>query len=159
MSFPSEANIPDTSFRQIDHGKYSAAHAWLFCPPFNVLDLTIQLQPYTLGEVNYLPKFVANQVNVIGTPKLSDIASPLAIKYFGMYQVQSRYKELLRLQKVIITQEFTVGKTLFRYIPLAITVADIPLKGFKNLELDGLYPYDFFIKNIKDEVPLGFNNA
>lgn len=154
MMFPTESRLKDTSFWQFDEGNYEAAHAWLFCPPFNVLDLTIKHQSYRSKEANYLPEYVANQVKTIGSPKLSDVASPLAEATLGQVRMKAMFNEALRFQKVIRTLEFTAGKTKFRYVPMAMGLSLEPLEEFRNLELDGLYPYDFYIKNIRNEVLL-----
>lgn len=152
MKFPSEANIPDASFWQIDVGKYEAAHAWLFCPPFNVLDLTIKHQPYTLEEAKYLPIFLVNEVKTLGIPQLSDVASPMAIAYLGKVAIEDQFNKLLRFQKIINTQDFNVDRTVFKYIPLAMGLSEEPLEQFKNLKLDDLFPYDFYLKNIKNKI-------
>jgi hypothetical protein len=154
IMFPKESKLADTSFWQFDVGNYEAAHAWLFCPPFNVLDLTIKYQSYRSKEVNYLPAYVVNQHNTIGKPKLSDVASPLAVVAFGKVKMNVMFNEVLRFQKIIRTLEFMVDNTKFRYVPLAMGLSLEPLEEFKNLKLDGLYPYDFYIKNIKNKVTL-----
>lgn len=154
MSFPSEANIPDTSFWHIDLGNHSAAHAWLYCPPFNTLDLTVRHQPYTKNEIKFLPAFIANQVKTIGVPKISDIASPMAISYFGKVKIKDNFDKIIKFQEVIGTYEFQVDKTVFRYIPLGMGLTEEPLERFQNLKLDGLYPYDFYVENIKNKVSL-----
>jgi hypothetical protein len=154
LMFPIESKLKDTSFWQFDVGNYEAPHAWLFCPPFNVLDLTIKHQSYRSKEVNYLPEYIANQTKVIGIPKLSDIASPLAEAAFGKVRIKVMFNEILRFQKVIRTLEFKVNNTKFRYIPIAMGLSLEPLEEFRNIKLDGLYPYDFYLKNIKNEVIL-----
>lgn len=151
--FPEKAKLKNANFWQIDVGNFEAAHAWLFCPPFSVLDLTVKYQPYNSNEVKYLPKYVANRVMSIGKPILSDVASPVAELAFGKTLLISKFNEYLRFQKVINTLDFTVSNTKFRYVPIAMGLSSEPLEQFRSLKLDGLYSYDFYIRNIKDAVP------
>ncbi|AXJ91131.1 hypothetical protein DKP84_18910 [Acinetobacter pittii] len=46
INFPNRANLPQTHFWAIDTGDFTAPHAWVYAPPFNVIDLTLKYQHY-----------------------------------------------------------------------------------------------------------------
>ena len=149
MKFPSESNLDNVSFRQIDVGNYAAAHAWIFSPPFNVLDVTIKYQHYSNNEINYLPDYLASEDNTPGIPLITDIISPIALSVLGKFSAEEEFKKILGFQEVIKTVEFVKDHTTFRYIPLGMGLSDEPLEKINNIRFDGLYPFDFYMKKIK----------
>lgn len=45
----------------IKHGEPIPGHAWLFCPPYKIIDLTIKYQPYFEGEEAFLPDYILQE--------------------------------------------------------------------------------------------------
>lgn len=76
ISFPNGSGIGDRFFWSIDHGEFSAGHAWVVAPPFGVIDLTIKQQERDSKELKYLPEFIMSEVLTPELATVEDIISP-----------------------------------------------------------------------------------
>ena len=76
ITFASTSRIPNRYFWSVDQGDFVAGHAWVFAPPFKVLDITIRQQGHTRHEREYLPDSVLAESPSRSKPAVADIISP-----------------------------------------------------------------------------------
>ena len=124
--FPVSANIQNMFFWHFDihpQGKPVPGHVWCYCPPYEIVDLTIRQQLYECGQENYLPAYILNEHGEPFLETMTEVYSP-------------EYRELLKTQGVKIEQyanqnpnfrtymnplQCTFKNTKNRYIPYSFT--------------------------------------
>ena len=58
ISFPESSKIKPTYYWSFDTGRFEAGHAWVFAPPYKVIDISIKQQKQPENELEYIPNFV-----------------------------------------------------------------------------------------------------
>ncbi|MCS2153246.1 hypothetical protein MUU49_11790 [Scandinavium goeteborgense] len=159
IEFPKKSNEETTYYWSIDNGEFIAGHAWVFAPPFSIVDLTLRQQPYTGTKRNYIPEIimVKNATKTIST--IEDIISPevrILMKAQGMpkhLMLQYCASEMNLIQETFPAQLIELNETKFKYSPIAVHASTDSLPGMKNMMFNGVYPYDMYKKVIKGNVP------
>lgn len=152
ISFPNGANLPQTHFWAIDTGDFTAPHAWVYAPPFNVIDLTIKYQHYQKNEADYLPNYFIGKSNERYHPQISDIYNPIIVKTNDKKLIENHLNQIIKFQKYIYSTGYTSDGTKLKFIPIATGISDVSLEKIQNIKFDNLYPYDFFKKNILHKI-------
>lgn len=147
--------IGSTNFGPITFGdsQAMAAHAWVYAPPFEVIDLTIKQQPYPEKEIlKYLPGYVIEKFYASGKCEPEDFFDRSALSKFisvkgrmpkmsDVYQIDSGIKKgVLDFRSV----EFLIDKTKLTYLPIAGIFPDLPLETMANLILSGKKPFEIY---------------
>jgi hypothetical protein len=78
INFPRSSRIRTRYFWSADHGDFVAGHAWLFAPPYTVVDIAVRQQPYRSKEKRYIPERVLTTNDVPVPVDTDDIVSPSA---------------------------------------------------------------------------------
>lgn len=142
MKFPPEAKLEDRYFWSVDFGEFSAAHAWVVAPPFNVVDVTIQQQPFFKDEGKWLPPYIFQSDYKVCQINEWDIISPDARRMMKMQGIRGNllqntkenWKEFVSVFKPNMV---TVGELSLKYIPAGIAAPDEPLERVGTLNLSG----------------------
>ena len=154
LKFPDNTNIPDAYFSTFDEGVYSAAHSWLFAPPFKVIDISIGLQKYNHGESNYLPKYVLEEnvrdISVTPIDLINPKMLPLGVS------MHSALDEVLRLNPIIkdFMDDFPPfevqnKKSSISYFPIKANASDGEMDQLKCISFSGKSTLEVYLKIIK----------
>lgn len=155
VSFPNDSGIGDRYFWSIDHGEFSAGHAWVVAPPFGVIDLTIKQQERDYNESKYFPEFIMAEELSPDLAKVEDIISPevrqmLQLQGLNSHNMISKINPVL--EKVLETFKsgsLIEGNTKFKYIPVAFGAPDCPLEDMVGISTDGMSAIEMYTKLVK----------
>lgn len=155
INFPSSSSIGPRYFWSVDHGQFVAGHAWLFAPPFTVVDITVKQQPYESEEALYLPDKVLSEDRTPVAVETNDIVSPSARREMlahgvpsGMHlSVAARYVPEIFAALTPIRVQSTQGAML-KYAPVAIHAPDCSLEAMRNIKFGNLWPGELYKRRI-----------
>lgn len=116
-------------------------HAWVFAPPFHVVDVTIAAQRWFPEERPFVPKVVVTQFKARMQPEISDIiAARVQPELRGraswgkkdlIYEVEPGLREM---EGYIAPMGLTVGEARLRYVPIAVRLPDVDLEPMNSGE-------------------------
>ena len=158
VSFPNSSGIGDRFFWSIDHGEFSAGHAWVVAPPFGVIDLTIKQQERDSNESKYFPELIMSEELTPDLAKVEDIISPEVRQILQSQGVNSSNMIPMVnpiLEKVLATfKSGTVvnNNTRFKYIPVALGAPDCPLEGMVGISIDGMSAIKMYTTLVKPKL-------
>jgi len=151
ITFPRKTGIDTSYFWSADHGNFVAGHAWLFAPPYTVVDISVKQQPYRGNEANYIPDRILTTDTrpVIVTDE--DIISPPVRMDLSAYGVplHQHLKEVAPLIPDIFEAFPAVsvpglkGSSL-KYSPVAIHAPEDKLPYLENMMFRGLTPWQLY---------------
>lgn len=159
ISFPTHSNIERKYFWSVHNDEYSAGHSWLVVPPYRIVDLTVQRQPYFEGEESLLPDFVLAKHSSWSELDLVDIIQPDLYATLKMLfnNRQTRIMEEIELDKKPFSslyrpEEVQIGEINFKYSPIAVIAPDASFENSTSLRLNGLYGIDLYEQIIKPKL-------
>lgn len=159
INFPVESNEEKTYYWSVDHGEFTAGHAWLFAPPFNVVDITIGEQQYSGNKKSYIPKIVLEEGGSSSTAEIEDIISPSALADLRMHRVpRDQYFNVVASQMLYVQKHFPVKivdgikQATLKYCPVAIHASEEPLEGIRNMDFNGKTPLELYETFIRDNI-------
>ena len=134
------------------------AYRWIVAPPFQVIDITIQACNCPNPIHHLLPKLVWDAGEpVIGEP--GDIFSDAMLKEIakaGMTTDQALDRYLPDYRSVIAANYparlITWTGTQLKYVPTAVSVADVPLKHCKGFRACGLSAAQIYSARIRPRI-------
>lgn len=146
LIFQPDSGIRTKHYWPIDFTNAQAGHVWVAAPPFNIIDITIKQQPFHEGEERFLPDYVIEEGYDIATVEFNDIFSPEARLYLRKSQgiIESKLipygaPEAAKVINVFKPYYIQQASVKMKYITVAISAPDSPLKNMKNLCLLGRY--------------------
>ncbi len=159
IEFPPESKEDKTYFWSADHGQFAAGHAWLFAPPFNIVDITIGEQTYSGDKKSYIPKIILEENGINSKVEIEDVISPTALIELRMHRVpRDQYLNVSARDMVDVQKNFPVkvvkglkGATI-KYCPVAIHASIEPLEDMRNMDFNGKTPFELYEKFIKDNL-------
>ena len=152
IRFPSSTAIPDVYFWPIDTNEDSSAgHVWVSAPPFNVIDLTIGMQPFSTKKRKFIPDVIIEKaINPIEI-EFSDICSNEVSYQVMMEGDECTIDTVYRINPVLESffqtfpaSNYNINGTEFKYIPCAIGQSDKPLEEITSLELSNMTGYEVY---------------
>lgn len=151
VTFPSETGIKPRYFWSVDHGNFVAGHAWVFAPPYTVLDVSVKQQPYGEKECAFLPETVLSVETTPATVDVEDIVSPSArmeMLRHGVPPSQHLYYGAPCIPDIFsafppISVPGLHGATL-KYSPVAIHAPDGSFEEMRNMTFNGLTPWELY---------------
>lgn len=150
INFASEANIRSKYFWPVDRGSFDAAHAWVVAPPFTVLDLTLNQQPYQEGEEAHLPNMVLSETVETAAVEIRDIFSPEARIYIRSNESLSDLQPDIHQNVLAFPPRKVLHEgTTLKYITTAVSMPDSDLSGITGFKLSGRYPKTIYEETIK----------
>lgn len=155
INFPKNANISPRHFWSVDHGNFVAGHAWVFAPPFTVIDISVRQQPYKGREIKYLPEIVLSDDIKQVLVHIDDVVSPSArmeMLAYGVPPNQHLYQAAKYIPHIFssipaISAPGLHG-TKLKYTPVAIHAPDSLLEEMNNMSFDGLTPWELYTGRI-----------
>lgn len=154
IEFDPKTNIDSRYFQPLVLSTSSVAtgHAWLYAPPFKVMDLTVSLQPYPSEVKKILPKYILEKTTAPATYSIIDIMdNDAALAFVSSSRRMPTLEDLDTinpgLRDVIDhfgPQVLKRNSTSFKYITTSGTASDDTLEQQKNLTLGGKSPIDLF---------------
>ncbi|MGY3895647.1 hypothetical protein [Aeromonas enterica] len=160
VSFPNGSGIGDRFFWSIDHGEFSAGHAWVVAPPFGVIDLTVKQQERDLKELKYLPDFIISEVLTPELAKVEDIISPeirQILQAQGLHSGNMLSMINSTLDKVLVTFKsgsVELKNTKFKYVPVAFGAPDCALENMVGISIDGMSAIEMYMTLVKPKLVL-----
>lgn len=159
IKFPESSEEETTYFWSADHSKFTAGHAWVFAPPFSIVDITLKQQPYTGTKKNYIPEIILIKDAEKTSSTIEDIISPavrLQMKAQGIPKHQMLHygaSEMKLIQETFPAQLIVINDTNFKFSPIAVHASIEALPGMSNMQFNGTSPYDMYKNLIKNKVP------
>lgn len=159
ITFPPESGIERRYFWSIDHGDFVAGHAWVFAPPYTIVDVTCGRQPYDQREHPFMPNVVVASPQSRSRIELEDVVSPSAIaellshgvpKERVLYSVRSA---LPHISSIFPAQTVPgqLGAEL-KYVPVAIIGLDGTFESMSNMTFQGHTPWELYTNTLAPEL-------
>lgn len=128
-------------------------HVWLFCPPFEVIDITIKYQPYNQGQAEYLPSVVLQEKGTPFTATMRDLCGLAVRKVVAAHGIsESQYFEqtlFSHFTKHMRPMQYKIKKTKLRYIPFNFMASDAKgIEGVQNLTFRGKSLHALYLEKL-----------
>jgi hypothetical protein len=160
IEYASTLRLPPTYFAPIFETKgpvvgARAGHAWIFAPPFRVVDITLRHQPYRDGEERHLP---ARLFALEATPASRDLHDWIDVDLLRKLTIeQGRPIKLADVPRLIGEQAYEAAMRLgactvevppvkLKYAATGVMAGDLPLEQSENLVLCGHSPIALYEK-------------
>ena len=152
IGFPRSTGISNLYFWPIDtNQEASAGHVWVSAPPFNVIDLTIGMQPFSIEKRKHIPDVIIEKaINPIEI-EFSDICSDEVSNIEMMDSDECTMDTVYRINPVLESffqifpaSNYNINDTQFKYIPCAIGQSDEPLEEITSLKLSDMTGYEVY---------------
>lgn len=127
----------------------STGHSWVVVPPFDVVDLTVFLQPYPEPWARQLDHGFIAESNMDSTSAVvEDLVDPDAMDAVqqagGLDAVFNDTPTLERRIKEIGPKRLHLPDVELRYIATGAALAESPLRRMRNIELGGKFAADLY---------------
>lgn len=134
-------------------------HAWLYAPPFVVVDVTVKLQQYRHGEEEFMPSHVLAKHAEPCLFDVYDLVDADGIEAFvqlngrepTLGDIESSQPGILEGIERFRSVEIACDAARLRYVPIGVSAPSEPLEEWKNLQIQGKYPlqlYDEFVMEL-----------
>jgi hypothetical protein len=154
--YPPESGKPNGYYWPFDHSPAQAGHAWIFAPPFSVIDITLGQQPYEPSDREYFPDVVYakgfSDVEV-GIDDLCSLSIQLEmadqgqpIWNEGFFESRPELARFLREFKPTVVEHRGAEH---RFIPVDVGASEWPLEEITALELNGRLGHEIYEREIK----------
>ncbi|EEA94901.1 hypothetical protein [Pseudovibrio sp. JE062] len=122
-------------------------HVWVVAPPYEIIDITLQAQPYQRQEANLVPRILLSEGGKRITPKSTDFFEPsLLDRHHQMIggKIASIHEQthpsIMSAVKFFPSWLIKEGKTQLRYATAGISLSDAPnLNALKSRTWNGRY--------------------
>lgn len=148
ISFPVASEEASTHLWSVGCGGIVTGHAWLFAPPFSIVDVAIRQQAYGGNKRAYLP-----DVNLVEYPDLADVEiedvitpeARDALTMAGVPRSSFLSTAAPRMRDVLdIFSAHTCTSpqgAVMKYCPMSVLATDSPLEIIRDLDHHGKTPY------------------
>lgn len=157
ITFPKKSKVKNTYFWSVDEGNFAAAHAWLYAPPFSIVDVAVNFQPYTGNERKYIPSIILSEEALPAKIEINDIVSPVGRTYLSRHGVpKERYLEVSVPELKDIIKVFPalnikgISDTVLKYCPVATHASETPFEEMNNMEFSGKTPFELYEEFFKE---------
>jgi hypothetical protein len=136
--------------RRSERRQRAAGHAWVFAPPFRIVDVTLRQQPYRGHERDYLPPSVFSENAMPDDVEVDDLISPpvramlRARGVSGRAQLAAVYGDLPRILQCFDTCSVVWNGTRLKYAPAAFGVSEAGLEQITNITFLGRSPLELY---------------
>ena len=150
ITYPKSSGIGKRYFWSVDEGEFVAGHAWVYAPPFNVVDITVKQQPHEVGENKWLPDVVLSTNATLAEPTVDDILSPEVRRYLLSHGVpESHHLEVVnpkmaRFLETFNTYQILEDKTSLKYVPVAVGASDCRLEEMVGISVEGMSAMEMY---------------
>lgn len=151
ITFPRKSRINTKYFWSVDHGNFSAGHAWLYAPPYTVVDISVRQQPYSYKESEYIPELILTTNDEPVDVDVEDIVSPTArAALFSRGLPADLHLEAAAqyIPKIFCTfppiEVPGLRGAKLKYSPTATHAPEEKLSGITNMKFGELTPSQFY---------------
>jgi hypothetical protein len=142
VNFPAGIGIEPHSFWAIDTDKgpkRPSGYTWVYAPPFQVIDMTIQTQDFPSPVSHLMPRTIMVNDATLGTVDPAEVLSPAAIEELqkeglpleaGFDRFAPGFRD--RFSPDFQPQTFYYGDTHFKFTPTKIVTCEESLEQFKG---------------------------
>lgn len=153
IQFPAESGIQPKWFFPLMHRDNNAftGHAWIYAPPFTVVDISISLQPYPAEQQRLLHGY--NLIEGCNHPPdaatIGDLMEPELVEEFvrdrrRMPTMNDLTPELRQFLRDFTPCTVAREGIRFNYIPVKASAPDLPLEQMLYPTLSGRRPMQVF---------------
>lgn len=163
ITFPATSTLETKHFWSIDEGDFIAGHAWVFAPPFTVVDIALKQQNFSGAERRHLPEMVLSQSSTPADVEAADYISPVARQALNAHGIpEDHHLQACApyLPKIFdcfpaISELGPTGSHL-KYAPMAVHAPDGTFETMSNMTFNGLTPYQLYTQKVR---PITQGNA
>ena len=153
VEFPAESGIRTRRFYPLMHRDNNAftGHAWIYAPPFKIVDVSISLQPYSEDEQRYFHGYTLTEhweepKTPIGVRDL--LENELVEDHVRRFRRMPTMEDISPNQRQFL-REFPAHRLVkdglsFTYIPVKISAPELPLEQLLHPTLSGRRPMQVF---------------
>ena len=153
IKFDETLRISDKHFWNVDINNFQTGHSWVVSPSFNVIDLTLQQQPYKLGEEKYITDFICSESDQEAKVNEIDVISNDASLIMTMQGVKNKFEHckegfssfIKKFRPIEVKQDLVTIK----YITTGVSVCDGPLEDISTIKLSDRYGYEIYNDIVK----------
>jgi hypothetical protein len=136
---PASSGVGSQSFWAFAGNGIPTGHAWIYAPPFEVIDTTVRLQPYGNGITAFIPDFIvsegaqriaASEKELI-SPELHALLTARGLRQGAMLSVVDSNVQCFG--NTFRSHSVRRQQTEFRYVVSGVTAGDAPLERTTNL--------------------------
>jgi hypothetical protein len=153
IQFPAESGLRPKWFFPLMHRDNNAftGHAWIYAPPFTVVDISVSLQPYPEEQQRLLHGY--NLVETCNRPAdaatIADLMEPELVEQFvrdrwRMPTMNDLTPELRQFLRDFTPCTVAMDGLSFNYIPVKASAPDLPLEEMLYPTLSGRRPMAVF---------------
>jgi len=126
ITYPARTGIRPQYFYTLDSGHFTAPHAWLFAPPFVVVDATLRHQGHNRAELGHLPDFVLAESVLPAFATVQDLVSPEILQHSAAkgLSIADMITEYIDFMRVFPAAETRFSETSLKYFPCAVSAPD-----------------------------------
>lgn len=150
INYPLLSQIPPSYYWPVDHGQFAAGHAWVMAPPFFVIDVAVQLQPYIQSKVQYLPEMICDEATRLTRGTIEDLISPGIRREFSLLGIpRHQHLQYANPKGSAYLSSFPArllsykGTTL-KYIFFGTTAPDTPFEDMRSIEFEGKSGFEIY---------------
>lgn len=150
VTLPPKLAIPKQYFWSIDtNPHFDAGHAWLFVPPYQIVDLTLKYQPYTFKIEDYIPDYILAEKGSKASLDMEDIVAATILAPYKLVRmtsttfIKNNLPHLLPFTKIFQPQKLKINGVEFKYTQTAIGAPDMPLETLPK-KLNGKLAIDLY---------------
>jgi hypothetical protein len=158
-TYPAGSGIPQGFYWPVDHGAIDAGHAWIYAPPFTVIDITFGRQYYNPGLERYHPDAVYSKElsGLLEVPvNIEDICSSSILMEMdarglpwnldGLFATHPHFEPFFQVfPRTVVEHQGASHK----FVPVAIGVTELPLEEMTDLQLRGKSGHEVFEEKIR----------
>jgi hypothetical protein len=134
-----------------------AGHVWVVAPPFEIIDITLQTQPYQRGEAGMVPQFIITETAERITPMPNEFVATSILnrerRRLGRLPDDIHFRlwpDLARAARAFPSWQVKIGDTILRYAAGGVTVSDGPsLHAITSRRWNGLLAGEMFDQIIR----------
>ncbi len=151
ITFPRKTGIDTSYFWSADHGNFVAGHAWLYAPPYTVVDISVKQQPYRGNEAKYIPDrilttdtrpVIVNDEDIISPPVRMDLSAYGVPPHQHLKEVAPLIPDIFEAFPAVSVPGLK-GSSL-KYSPVAIHAPEDKLPYLENMLFQGLTPWQLY---------------
>lgn len=139
--------LPNSTHFWLFDEKPMPGHVWVVAPPYEIIDVTLNAQPYSRNEAELLPQFLISEGGKRVEPNALDFTEPMMLamqhKMLGgsLRNVHKRTNPgMMSAVNFFPSWELKEGSTLLRYATGGVSLSDAPnLAAIKNRTWNGRY--------------------
>jgi hypothetical protein len=153
VEFPPESGIATRRFYPLMHRNNNAftGHAWIYAPPFKIVDVSISLQPYSEEQQRYFHGYILTEQwdeprKAIGIRDLmeNELVEDHVRRFRQMPTMNNVSADQRQFMREFPAHDFAKDGLNFTYIPVKISAPDVPLEQMLHPTLSGRRPVQVF---------------